>query len=124
MSTVALLVNDFGRQSTKCISLLTKAFSLSIGSVRNAVKSGVPLIEHKLFDRATPMFPQTLLEVLERLDELGADWEAIELLDGQKYPCAEARFRITAINLRNMITSRKESLQDQRAFGEFEDGSD
>lgn len=124
MSTVALLVNDLGSQSAKSTSLLMNAFGLNIGTVRNAITGGVPLIEKKLFDRKDPMFPQKLLGILCDLDALGAKWTAIELLDGQEYSPGDARYEITADRLRNMIRAREESLEGLRRLGELEDDAE
>jgi len=120
MSLVALLVSDLGPQSTKGASLLMKAFGVGAGAIKAAAVNRSPLITKRLFDRADPLFASKLVSVLEQLDELGCEWTAIELPDGQVYSPTHKYYEITPDRLRNMIKAREESLEYQRRLGESE----
>jgi len=122
MSSIALVVRDLGQRAAKSTLVLSKVSSLSLKSVMDAVKAGIPVFVRPVFDRKDELFAEKLLRVLEQLDTLGCKWVAWELLDGQAFSPREQYFEITVNRLRNMIAADQESLEEQRREGELEDG--
>jgi hypothetical protein len=119
---IALVINSLGDSSAKAHALLMKTFELSVPAVNEAIAAQRPVLQRRLFDRMNPEFPQKLLEVMERLQQLGSGFSVVELAADKSYIPGNSYYEVTPDRLRNMISAHNESLEDQRRFGELENG--
>lgn len=122
MSKIALLLKNTGPNKVDVVSALRAALGVSLQDISHATSTAAPLIERTLFDRKDPTFPETLYSLMSKLEALGASFVVYQLLDDQHFSPAEKYYEITVGRLRNLISSRGESLQQQRELGEREGG--
>lgn len=122
MLSVALVVTDLGDQRAKVQSLLMRSFALGVAAVNSAVAARRPVLQKELFERTSPEFPHKLLEVMEQLQQLGSTFAVFRLSDGQAYVPEGSYEQITPDRLRTMIRTDQQLLEEQRLFGELEDG--
>jgi hypothetical protein len=123
MSKIALLLKNTGPNKVDVVSALRTALGLSLQDINYATSTGAPLIERTLFDRKDPAFAERLYALMSKLEALGASFVVYQLLDDHHFSAAEKYYEITVDRLRNLISSRGESLRQQRALGEREGGS-
>ncbi len=124
MSSVALVVIDFGPQKAKSMSLLMSAFGLSMAVIKGSVSNRTPVVTKQIFERTDPLFPQRLANLLDELSAIGCKWTAVELVDGQVFDQEGKYYEITAERLRKMIAARDESIEQQWYLGEMEAGEE
>lgn len=122
MSKAALLIRDFGPQKVEAISELRKELGVSMSDINRGVLTGAPLVVRKLFDRASPEFPRKLLRLMSRLEALNVAFAVYELLDGQTFALPNKYYEITVVQLKNMIDTREQSLEQQRTLARLQDG--
>jgi hypothetical protein len=122
MSKIALLLNDVGPNKADVVGALRAALGVGLKDIGHA-SNATPLVERSLFDRKNPTFPQTLLGLMVRLETLGASFAVYQLLDDQQFSPTEKYYQITIDRLKDLISSREESLRRQRDLGEREEGT-
>jgi hypothetical protein len=120
MSSIVLVVSNLGSKKAKSLALLKSAFGLSVAAIRDSVSHGTPVATKRIFERSDPMFPYRLVELLEALTELGCEWAAFEVIDGQVLDKQGRHYEITAARLRKMLAAREGSIEHQRQIGEME----
>ncbi|KQV55173.1 hypothetical protein ASC70_21335 [Caulobacter sp. Root343] len=121
MPIAVLLVDDLGPHRARCLSVLSKRFSLSLLEVRRSIEHGQPVVTRNLFDRQTPPFAEIFAEALAEMEALECRYRAFEVSEGQVWTSLEGYYQLTPERLRNMIGARRISLEHQRQLGELED---
>jgi len=118
MSKVAFFLVDAGPKKTQVLKAIRDVFQLGYADIQEGVST--PLAVRQLFDRANRDFPESLLGLLLRLNQLGAIVATYQLLDHQCYDAEIKYYEITADRLRNAIVANRQSLAEQRFLSSLE----
>ncbi|MGQ2994001.1 hypothetical protein [Variovorax sp.] len=80
---IAFLVVDLGPQRIEAMKAIRSVFHLKYSEIKES-PSTAPLVVRPLFDRLSPGFPDSLLQLLLRLKQLGASAKVYQLPDGKR----------------------------------------
>lgn len=114
MSQIAFLVDDLGPSRAQSLKAIRDVFGLGYDDIARAASTSMPVAVRRLFDRSTPQFPASLLNLLLRLEHLAATVRVYQLLDGQSYDSRSTYYEITADRLRRLVLERARSLAEQQ----------
>ncbi|PIF77487.1 hypothetical protein CLU95_4661 [Variovorax sp. 54] len=120
MSKVASFLIDAGPKKTQVLKAIRDVFQLGYADIQENASASTPLVIRPLFDRANRDFPESLLGLLLKLNQLGAAVATYQLLDHQCYDAENKYYEITADRLRNAIVANRQSLAEQRFLGSLE----
>ena len=121
MSKIAFFLINAGQKKTQVLKAIREVFQLGYADIQEGVSASTPMVVRQLFDRANPDFPESLLGLLLRLNQLGATMATYQLLDHQCYDSEVKYYEITADRLRNAIATNRQSLAEQRFLSSLED---
>ncbi|WP_169975732.1 hypothetical protein [Tautonia rosea] len=126
MAQIALILEDLGAMKADVIRELRTFCALSISEVTAAVASTRPIFVRPLFGRDNPEFPEQLLSFLKWLESNSLPYKAYQVLDGQRFDDTKCDkyYVITAERLKNIISTRLASLEQQRELGRLQEGID
>ena len=121
--SVALIVTDLGVKSAPAKALLMKFLSVGLTKINDSVNQGLPVAYLELFDGEDSEFGDKLLQLLEKLDELGCKWKVMELGKGEIYSPYSVYYEVTVERLKNMLGANEREMERQRMLGWLEDGA-
>lgn len=120
MSKASIILNNLGPSRVKAVAALRKVLGLPMSEITTAVGTGRPVDERTLFGPDEAPFAHRLVQLMEELEALGADFEVFEVLEGQTlYGTKDTSkyWEITVDRLRNRIRAHEKSLRKLRGGG-------
>ncbi len=123
MVKVVLLVGDPGDQWAEALKHLRACLGLEYSRIREAIRSGQPIAERKLYDRNDEEFPERLVKLFKQLESRSVPYESYAMTDSQTLAQMEKSIllRLNSAKLRDLINDRKESMKYQRTIAELQD---
>jgi hypothetical protein len=126
MAQVALVIDPSNVQLVELIKQLRVVAHLPVNDISDALATGRPVFVRRLFDRNDRAFSVRLLSLLDWLEYQSLDYKAYQVLDHEIFENAKCGqyYVLNATRLRNLLTIRNQSVEQQINYARASDHSE